>query len=1134
MCGIAGFISSNRWKETAELSWLDTVLGKFEASAVSNKWEDLSMPLKELVDRFDLLMSFGMHIELVKNSEIRAKMQRLADLLIAISAKLNDVIAETGRSDFLEFLAENTRDCMWQIKEEVLHNVDRTTGLFPNSKSASEFNKSEHFVAWAIEQALENIDRLEVRGRDSAGISIQCSLSKKVDWTDEPVEKSATEIVERRMHKIKATDGSEILTFIYKIANLVGRLGDNTAGLRDAIRNDPQLWKIAAVVDQINIIAHTRWASNGIISIANSHPADGSLHGNEHAATIKDREARFVLNGDVDNYSQLVKEFVHGQGCTIDPAVTTDAKILPVLYRLGTDPAADPEERFADLMNKCEGSLAIVMQHPLQPRALYLGQKGSGQSLFIGKVHDGAIVASEVYGLAARTRQSYALSGTERGGTQVTLNISNPVEIMAGRFLKDGGPFEIKPEPIYIHSRDIFRGSYDYYFEKEIHEAPSSVRKTIRGKYRKIGQTVDFSAEGDGAFNGLLKRLRDPNLPQIHRIMCIGQGTASVAAMGAAYLIERALTGSRIEVAWSKASEMSGFLSDESLDDMLLIAISQSGTTTDTNRTVDVAGSQGAWIHAIVNRRNSPLVAKSNSFFYTSDGRDVEMAVASTKAFYSQIAAAKLTAMLLAREFHCLTQEQAYQEIHELELLPDKIESVLGLKETLRQCAEKYGPSSRNWAVVGNGPNKVAADEIRIKLSELCYKSIPCDFTEDKKHIDLSTEPLTIVVANDLAEHLVQDTAKEVAIFKAHNGKPIVLCAHGEKRFYAYAEMLVELPVIGAGLGFVLATVAGHLWGFYAAKAIDSRADELRKLRFLFTQGLEDPGILNAGILMTRLQAVITFISQGEMNAALPASTVAALSLYIAQLSGGPSDRDIDGEELEEGIAILNKAIEEMTRPIDTIRHQAKTVTVGISRPQEILPPILLIALGKLSILASQIKEQDRRILRTVSPLISEVPGGLYYHIVRSGDGVPAFLAGDAHWIQVVERFGSCIGKASRYDQPRPAGGSKRTVLRLERTIWTSGKNGAENLVIVPLFDEDKAEVNGILLFHLNFVSQASVQQKLGILRGLGNRYYDLVELLEEISDTRSIEEVLEPISPRDMVLAPVEWLVPGRKLAKQ
>ena len=86
---------------------------------------------------------------------------------------------------------------------------------------------------------------------------------------------------------------------------------------------------------------------------------------------------------------------------------------------------------------------------------------------------------------------------------------------------------------------------------------------------------------------------------------------------------------------------------------------------------------------------------------------------------------------------------------------------------------------------------------------------------------------------------------------------------------------------------------------------------------------------------------------------------------------------------------------------------------------------------------------------------------------------------------------------------------------------------------MLPLFDEDKAEITGILLFHLNFVSQASVQQKLTILRGLGNRYYDLIELLEEISDSRSVEEVLEPISPRDMILAPVERLVLGRKLGK-
>ena len=182
---------------------------------------------------------------------------------------------------------------------------------------------------------------------------------------------------------------------------------------------------------------------------------------------------------------------------------------------------------------------------------------------------------------------------------------------------------------------------------------------------------------GPETFGALVGRLRDTSQPRIRKIVVIGQGTASIAAKGVAYLIEKALDGLGVTVTSCKASELSGFMPDNSLTDTLLIAISQSGTTTDTNRTVDVASAHGAWVHAIVNRRNSPLVAKSNSHFYTSDGRDVEMAVASTKAFYSQVTAGKLTAILLAKEFNALSDDQIYQEISYLEELPRLVELVL-------------------------------------------------------------------------------------------------------------------------------------------------------------------------------------------------------------------------------------------------------------------------------------------------------------------------------------------------------------------------------------------------------------------------------------------------------------------------
>ncbi len=347
---------------------------------------------------------------------------------------------------------------------------------------------------------------------------------------------------------------------------------------------------------------------------------------------------------------------------------------------------------------------------------------------------------------------------------------------------------------------------------------------------------------------------------------------------------------------------------------------------------------------------------------------------------------------------------------------------------SINTLAAEYGPSSRNWAVVGNGPNKIAADEIRIKLSELCYKSIPCDYTEDKKHIDLSTEPLTIVVANDLPEQLIQDTVKEVSIFKAHNGRPLVFCSRGEKRFSEYAESIIKLPPTGAGLGFVVATVAGHLWGFCAAKAIDLKADSLRKLRTILTHVIERPDSWNEEEFKSSWQEMMQLIRTGEMNAALPASNVAALAEYGSSVVGCVPANDMPASCAAEGIGILNKAIEELTRPIDSIRHQAKTVTVGISRPQEIIAPILLRALEDLSTLPGQIQEIDRRFLRTVSPIISQVQGGIYYKLLESTDSGLGAFGTETPSVRAIKRFGYCVGKNSRYDDPKPAGGTKRTV----------------------------------------------------------------------------------------------------------
>src|SRR5207249_5384657 len=232
----------------------------------------------------------------------------------------------------------------------------------------------------------------------------------------------------------------------------------------------------------------------------------------------------------------------------------------------------------------------------------------------------------------------------------------------------------------------------------------------------------------------------------------------------------------------------------------------------------------------IVNRRNSDLVEKADGVLYTSDGRDVEMAVPSTKAFYSQVAAGFLLAAAVAAECGAGDPEAMSSVLASLADVPAAMDRVLALRDTVADAAARFAPSRRHWAVVGNGPNRVAAQEIRIKLSELCYKSIACDATADKKHIDLSSEPLILVCAAGLEGPNADDVGKEVAIYRAHRAAPVVIATDGQQAFTAALQTL-RVPATHPRLAFVLSAMVGHLFGYEAALAIDGQARILREAR---------------------------------------------------------------------------------------------------------------------------------------------------------------------------------------------------------------------------------------------------------------------------------------------------------------
>ena len=1114
MCGIAAFLSTLSWHRPCDRGPLQAVAADLATAMAVADDSLVIQALDRLAQLFPQLGSFALHRALATDAALLAQFQQLGQNLTALLDATRKRIAAHGRTDALERTQERLADYAWQIQNEVLGTLAKVAALAPAPLGTLDL--APHFLAWSAEIVLQSIDKLEVRGRDSAGISLVLALNgpefpgdglSAEMAADLQTLQNADELGDRQIRMGRSVSGQWTLRAIYKVANLVGRLGDNGHTLRQAIHNDRLLWALAPRLAQVNILSHTRWASNGIINVPNCHPVDGRTLPVQARDNTDACAAAFVMNGDVDNYATLVANSVQARGLALNPAVSTDTKILPVVFALDTNSGDTLEHRFSGVMRRCHGSFAIGLQHLDHPGRLALGQKGSGQALYLGQVPEGIVAASEVYGIATLCRAYWPMNAGGEQGAVMHLCCGDDLQL-AGQILADNTTWMPTAEPIQIFARDIFRGDNPTYIEKEIAEAPLGIAKTLAGKYRhQADGQVKFQIHSFGNGEMLLRRLSDRDQPPIRRVIVVGQGTAAVAGMGIAHLIRRNISQAGISVEAGTASELFGFVSDGRFDDALVVAVSQSGTTTDTNRIVDLAKARGAWIHAIVNRRNSALVQKAHSFLYTSDGRDVEMSVASTKAYYAQVAAGKLLGLLLADQLGLLPGTALKDEIAALEALPGKVQAVLDQRAHIAQIAASRAPYARNWAMVGNGANRIAAQEIRIKLSELCYKAIPCDVTEDKKHIDLSTEPMTIVIANDLPEMVVSDTVKEVSIFKAHNGRPIVLCAEGENRFDPVADATIKVPVAGGGLDFVVATVAGHLFGIAAAQAIDQSCVPFRDLRGVLSQ---TAGMLDRAQIAAPLETCLNAVESGVTDSALAANLAARLVRFHRWVDQAPAGIAADDPAIVDFRLTLNKVVEDLTRPIDTIRHQAKTVTVGISRPQAEVSPLILEALSRLNLTLSTLSDRDREALESLSPLITEVDGAVVYDITaRSGD------ASAPEWqLQIQRALDPQQMTRSRYGQPAPAQGTKRRALRTGNLAAGTGRQGSETLLVVPLYTPSGTVISGLLLLHVGVVRQASLQQKIGVLKTLGHKFDELAEHVADHLPNKPLNQVLSDSSP--------------------
>ena len=1028
------------------------------------------------------------------------------------------------------------KDAAWAIQRDRLRTARLVGDLAGPGAGAAAIE-----AYTSVQVALSGLDRLEVRGRDSAGLHVfvrHHGLDLATSGVRALLEGRLSDGGLFRSGTVRTPDGN--LAFVYKAAAEIGELGDNTSVLRAAVAADELLRLAVQSPDaEVMVLGHTRWASVGIISQANAHPLnheeEGLPFGGDGPYVVG------ALNGDVDNYADLKA----ADGLRIAAEITTDAKVIPTLVSRRLAEGIDLAEAFRRTVAAFEGSVAIAAQSATDPDKILLALRGSGQALYVGLAEDCFVAASEPYGLVEETPHYIRLDGetpandenpTASRGQVVVLDRANAGEIDGiARVAYDGTVLPVGPDETVtaqITTRDIDRGEHAHFLLKEIGEAPASFRKTLRGKLVEATDGSLQVAIGEQALpSALAGRLGDGS---IDRVIVIGQGTAAVAAQALAGFLRSFAADTPLRVEATQATELSGFAMRVDMSDTLVVAISQSGTTTDTNRTVDLARARGAAVIAIVNRRNSDLTDKSDGVLYTSDGRDVEMAVPSTKAFYAQIAAGCLLAVAIADAFGAAPRPDRQELLGALRQLPDALAHTLGLRPELARIAESLAPSRRYWAIVGNGPNRIAAQELRIKLSELCYKSIACDVTEDKKHIDLAAEPLIIVCAAGLTGSNADDVAKEVAIYRAHKAAPVVIASEGEERFSA-ALQAVKVPVTHPELAFVLSAMAGHLFGYEAALAIDAQARPLREARAAIERVTSDVGYIADGdALLRRLRPDINppasrffdGLRAGEYDGHLEASTATRLASLLRYALG---TAPLDAYQTEHGkvgtpavvvddlTAALTHGIEQLTRPIDAIKHQAKTVTVGISRTDETLLQVPLVqAVLEAGAHRDSLTYKVLRTLAELDPAVAEVTGFIRYRV----EGDPS-VDGDAQAV-VVDRGGIARDIPSRTERDPALRGTKHTVA-LEREVFvTRGRADGRTLVIVPEVKDGQAV--GLTLLHVRFAERLAVSSARSVLQGYRGRYAALRDAVCE-TEPSFREDLLAEQPVADLLVEPIQPL---------
>ena len=539
-------------------------------------------------------------------------------------------------------------------------------------------------------------------------------------------------------------------------------------------------------------IGHTRWATHGAPNDRNAHPH-----------LTREQSIAVVHNGINENFARLRAEL---EDADYEFQSETDTEVVAHLLDSVYDPATGLAEAMRVVCRRLDGAFTLVAIHADEPGVVVGARRNS--PLVVGRGENENFLGSDVSAFIGYTRNAIEL-----GQDQVVELRTDSITVT--NF--DGTPAQIKEYEVTWDAEAAEKGGYDYFMLKEIAEQPQAVADTLLGRINDEGLLVLDEM-----------RLSDDDLRSVDKIVLIACGTAYHAGMIAKYAIEH---WTRIPCEIELASEFR-YRDPILTRDTLVIAISQSGETMDTLMALRHAREQGARVLAVCNVNGSTIPRESDAVVYTHAGP--EIAVASTKAFLTQVVAVHLVALYLAQVRGTKWGEEIRHHVEQLAQMPSKIEELLTMMEPVREMAKAMA-DAQTVLFIGRHVGYPVALEGALKVKELAYMHAEGFAAGELKHgpIALLEEgmPVVAVVPSPRGRSILHDKViSNIQEVRARGARMIVIAEEGDTDVEAYADVLIRIPAVPTLMQPILAVVPLQVFACALATAKGFDVDQPRNL----------------------------------------------------------------------------------------------------------------------------------------------------------------------------------------------------------------------------------------------------------------------------------------------------------------